>query len=222
MAVSLAGVAQEDPYSAVVVEDYEEPTVQSVGVATDAAVPDYVEFWFHYEGTGETLQETVAAARAFAEAFPTAVEERGLTPLEMRVSRVAVPDANRANAYVTARLRLALGGADAQATDTAFAAACEAARGLAAQHGAVLEGPSLGVSDPAPFERSAIGRAVENAYPHAEAVTDVLGARIIAVQSVEVLDVRWNRDPEAKGAQPDVGRVTCTARVRLTYTYSAQ
>lgn len=213
---------QDGPYGDIVVENYQEPTVYSVGTATDAAVPDYVEFWLHCDSVGDTVKEAVAQARAFAEALPESVTERGLTPLELRVSRVAVPDANRARALVTGRIRLALGGVDAEARADSFATSCEALRTLAAEHGASLEGPELGVTNPGPFERSAIGRAVENAYPHAEAATEVLGARIVAVQAVEVLDVRWNHDPEAKGAQPDIGRVTCTARVRLTYTYSAQ
>jgi uncharacterized protein YggE len=77
----------------------------------------------------------------------------------------------------------------------------------------------LTVVDPTAIEQGAVARAVENAYPHAEAVALVMKAQITALNRVVIDQIAWNADPSSRAAQPDCSRLTCTARVKVSYAF---
>lgn len=212
------------------------PTIENTASATVAATPDYVEFWLHREGAGATYVAATEAALRLEPTLRQALEERKLSPIEIHFSGLAIPEsimepkgsaaslsrAPRQAAYQSARLQFP-GGAFTTGEDgpKQLAALCDTMQDLAKELKCSLEGPILGVKDTEALRQSAIARALENAYPAAEGAARLMRTNIMAVEKVQIEDIEWNADPDSRSRQPDLHRVTCTARVRVTYSIPA-
>lgn len=101
-----------------------------------------------------------------------------------------------------------------------FGSLCDKMRGLSQTVGCTFSGPRLGVYDPRQTERVAISKAIEEAYPSAEAAAHIMPAHIVSVQRVNVEEVSWDKSEDWRGAGPGLRRSVCTARVRVTYVFA--
>jgi len=80
--------------------------------------------------------------------------------------------------------------------------------------------PKLGVFDPQLTEKSVIAKAIEAAYPHADAVAETLRVRIIAVHKVTIQDVTWQNKGESS-LPFRFTQLACRAKVCVTYITAA-
>ena len=198
-------------------------TIETEGMAVVDTLPTYVEFWLHVSTSGESATEAVEAALRFEPALRKELQTREMTPSELSFTGIAIPDVGTKEANVSARLRFSASTFTATEDEGArqFAQLCDKIIALigAFQH-AKLEGPALGLADMQTIEDSAIARATEKAYPAAKAAALIMNGQIIAVDKVVVETVVWNKAPGVNATQPDIRRVSCTAKVRVTYTFT--
>jgi len=194
-------------------------TIQTEAEATVDSAPSHVEFRLQKTSTGESLAAAVSDAIAFEPALRKHIEERELSIRDLQFTSVGQPKLDAKQATVVARIRVSTAAYSAS-TDGAveLAQLCDSMLDLAKTLGATIEGPSFGVDNPETLEQSAVTRAVELAYPNAEAAASILRGQITAVDQVAILSSEWNKISDDIAVQPDIRRVTCTARVRVTYT----
>lgn len=195
-------------------------TIESRGVATVDAAPDYVEFWLHRSFSGATLAEAVEGASGFGAQVDAWLKEHDLEPAEATLSEVAVPTLDESSATVSAYIRFPATSFRSEDDGlAAFATLCDQMRALAQAVGAAVDGPRFGVDAAETMEETAVARAIEMALPHAAAAARIMQARIDRVSHVEIEEVVWNQEPDTPVAQPQVRRITCTARVRVVYGF---
>jgi len=211
LAVSCAAWAQETPV----------PIIESTGAATVESIPDYVEFWLHDVTPGETTTAAVNRAVLFEEQVRDALAEHDLSPTYVVFSGLSLNDINRIEFHQSVCLRFrAANFAIPEKGPTMFAALTDQIAALARQLECGVEGPSWDMEEKGSLEEEAIIQAMENAYPSAKAAASAMNAHIMSVERVEVQSIEWNRDPETRAQQPDLQRVTCTARVQIAYAFS--
>lgn len=200
----------------------EEPWITASGVGTAHGVPAHVTFWLKavvpdaadLAGAAEKLVDLEQRVRA-------QLESRNLTPSEIEVTATALPGYDAATVERTVRLRFS--AAPFVSPDKgapAFAELMASVEALAAEAGAEALPPLLEVADTDALAAQAVARAVENAYPPAEAAAAVLGAQLTVVRGVDVGEITWNAAPEYPAAEPNLRRVSCTARVQVSYAFS--
>jgi len=198
------------------------PLIENEGVGIIEIEPDYAEFWLTKKAAGDSFEEAAKLVSGFEEALKAKLEELELVPYSTAVSGVSIPDIEKKEAVVSARLRFSLssmpGGEDRVA---AYGKLCDDVTKLAAATGAVLEGPFLGYGDEQRIEQQAVARATENALYKADAVASIMQSQIIAVQHVEIREVSWDSTSERVDTVPDIRRISCEARVLVSYLYGA-
>jgi len=203
---------------AAVAQDLQVSVIESEGIATVDTVPTYVEFWLHAAPQGATHVEAVNAALGFEGTLRSELDNAGVKPADLIFESVAVPDILVKEARVSARLRFSAAVFNSPETGIRdFAALCDKVDAIAKKLECQPEGPSLGVENTESIEEAAIGRATEKAYPQAKAAAQVMNGQISAVDRVSVESVLWNSAPDANAGLPSIRRITCTARVRVTY-----
>jgi len=210
--VASAGVfSQEGPVS----------TIATEGVAVVDTVPTYVEFWLHARRPGNTIAEATEAALQFESAVRKALQDAELTTTELSFTGIAIPDIKLKQAHVSARLRFGASTySSAEEGPRLFAALCDKLTNLAAGLACTIEGPALSVDDKESIEDAAIASATEKAYAPAKAAAQVMNAQIIAVDQVSVESLTWNNAPGVSATQPDLRKLTCMAKVKVTYAFS--
>ncbi len=212
--VFLAGsmaLAQEAQYS----------TIETSGVAVVDTAPSYVEFWMHLHATGETLVAATEAAMAFDASLRKELQSRDLSPIDLIFSGVAIPDAEAKQAHVSVKLKFGITSFTVLEEGLRqYAGLCDKMAAIGAALNCKVEGPVLGVDTQDAIEETAIARATEKAYPGAKAAAQIMNGQIIAVQTVTIQDVVWNDAPDTHATQPDFKRLTCTARVTVSYAFS--
>lgn len=209
------------------------PTIVSQGQATVDVVPDYVEFWFHKGVIEASLQQATVAALQFGPQLRKEVEARKLASPDIAVYGPVLPDVKTPYARTSVRLRFATSRfSDPENGPKLFAELCDAIRDIAKALGLPegmsfdpgakppLEGPLFRLENPAGTERAAVSQAVENAYPHAEAVAQTMRAQITAVESVQIDQVTWGENATLNPPGPDYRRLSCMAKVTVTYALS--
>ncbi|MBI4556865.1 MAG: SIMPL domain-containing protein [Candidatus Hydrogenedentes bacterium] len=207
----VAAAAQPTPY-----------TLETEGTATVETVPDYVEFWLHFKVVGPNLKESAAGAKGIEAKVRKEIEALELKPLEIAVTGVAIPSLQTIEARLSARLRFGTAEfGQSEEGSSLFGSLCDKIRTLSEAVGATAEGPVVGVSEKKPIEQSAVQKAIENAYPTAEAAAQILRVQIVAVERVRISSLKWNVDPENRAMQPELRHATCTAVVMVFYTFSA-
>ena len=199
----------------------EPPTIVNQGEATLLATIGQVEFVFVRHFIGATLEESVTACQTFLKAAPQAIRGSELQPVELRTSPPLITSLadHQTRAVVTVRFGMAAFNA-AKTGPTQFAALCDKLAGVAQTMKATLSAPVFYPAEEDAVEMAAVARATENAYPPAEAVAQAVKSSIIAIESVEVVDLEWQQQPDKQfGEVPQLG---CLARVRVTYVLGAQ
>jgi uncharacterized protein YggE len=194
--------------------------IETEGVAVVDTAPTYVEFSLRAHATGATLVEAMDNALRFEPALRKELQTREMTPTDLAFSGVAIPSVTGKEAVISARLRFAASAfSSAEDGPRQFAALCDKIVALGATLSCAPEGPVLGVSDGAALEDAAVARATEKAYPAAKAAAQVMNGQIVAVDKVVVETVVWNNAPGATAPLPDIRRVACTGKVKVSYTF---
>jgi uncharacterized protein YggE len=213
---SLCAVAQVAPVTG---GETQLPLVISRGKAVVEAAPDYAEFWLEYAAEASTAQEAVARLADAEQTVSAAFEEEGVAPPEIEATGIIVENIQmpRAAAEVRVRFPLPAGNNAAQAAD-ALAAASDAAAAVAerTQAGDIM-GPELGVEDRGSVERAAVGQAMAEAYPAAEAAANAMRAQPARITEASVERVTWGTQDAPHDERPTTRRLTCAAVVRVTY-----
>ena len=194
--------------------------IQTYGEATVDAAPDWVEFWIHWERSADSVEALVNAAQDLEDRIIAALDEQELSADETLVGEPRILDAARPALRRSARVRFRATpffGRDDSAIE--FARLCDAMRAVSETLDARLAGPRVELRDTDSLARNAVARAVENAYPLAESTAELMQSRISAVDSVEVLEIRWERIVEGEEETVLRDRITCTAQVRVTYAF---
>ena len=197
-------------------------TIDSVGVATIEATPDYVEFWLTLRASAASLTESAEAILPFRDRLTAELESGQLLPSSVNVSGASIPDANENDVVVSARVRFPISQFSKREDKTqSFAATAQKMRAVGKSLGCTLDGPFLGVEQTEPIEREAVARATENAPYRADAVAGLMESEIFAVESVSVLDIIWNQEGLAPvPTSQDIERITCTGRVKVVYKFA--
>jgi uncharacterized protein YggE len=197
--------------------------IESAGTATVDAYPDNIEFWLQRTAEGNAAAEAIYAASQLESQLAAQLKTTELpTPTASDVSEVSFLDANKPSAKSTAHLVFsARAYANPKTGLTDFGALCDGMVAFAQSLNCKLEGPSFSSEAKNDLEQTAVARAVEQALNGALGAARVMKTRIDSVDTVTVEDIAWNKDPESRAAQPQVRRVTCTAKVRVRYLFSS-
>lgn len=197
-------------------------TIENIGTATVDVPPDYVEFWLHKNTAEPTFVESIRAVLGFGPKLRKELANRELGGYDLTLSAPAITDLANPGARVSARVEFPMSRFSNRETGPAlFATLCDNMVLVAEALESQVEGPLLAVRDRQAVEQAAAALATENALPLAQAVAELMNAQITAVDHVAIEQCTWNADPDTKATLPDMRRITCTARVRVTYAFSA-
>lgn len=217
LGVLLAATGMSGAYAADA-RDNDSPVIRNRGTATFETRPDYIEFWLERVAEGDSYTQSVESVSAFEARLTRELREREFPAAHLEVSAPALTFGERPEARVIARLEFLINKlAKLDEAPVQYAELCDSVRRLAGDLDCVVQGPFLKVANPQAAERTAVARAIENALPLAEAAASTMNTQVTAVESVEIMEVVWDRDPEHRGTQPDLFRTACTARVVVTY-----
>ncbi len=198
-------------------------TIQSTATATIDVVPDYVDFWLHRAVTADNFAMTMVEVLEFGPALRKAISKDKLAPSDQLIMAPSIADINSGQVSVSAKLRFNMSAyTDHEAGPRLFAALCDKILGLSEQLECSVEGPFLELDDRRSVEQTAQERAIENALAPAQSAAELMDAEIIAVDRIDMGDCVWNEDPARRTRLPTMRRLTCSARVRVTYTFAAK
>jgi uncharacterized protein YggE len=196
-------------------------TIETEGVATVDAVPEFVEFSLHASCCGANMVEATNAAKQFEPNVRKALQAAELSPAETSFTAMSILNLADKCVRISARLRFRANTfTSAEEGPLLFAGLCDKIIALASGVKAEIDGPAFFVEDKESVENAAIARATEKAYVPAKAAALVMNGQIIAVDRVEVASIVWNKAPDVNAAQPDLQKLTCTAVVRISYAFS--
>ena len=197
------------------------PTIVSIGEATSLAPIGQVEFRFVRHFSGDTLEESISQCQVFLEAAPKAIRGAELQPLELNPSPPMIMShaEHQTRAIVTVRFGMAAFNA-AKTGPLQFAALCDTLAEVAALMKATLSSPEFFAADKDHVETAVIARAMEKAYLPAEAAAQAVKSNIYAVDSISILDLTWEQQPEEQTGE--VPQIACRGRVQVTYILGAQ
>lgn len=197
------------------------PVIVCGSAATVDAMPTFVDFHLHLHSTAESSAKAAEEASTLKETVEGRLLTHQLSPSEVTFSGVAVPDANEHEARASARLRFnASPFSTAKDGAKMLGVLCDTLAVVAKELGCTLEGPRLGTTDEQTVEGAAIARALERAYPAGRAVAQTMNVQIYAVEKVDILELVWNDAEDVAAAQPDIRRLTCTAKLRVSYSFA--
>lgn len=208
-------------FAAVPLHAAEPPTIINTGEAEIFAPIGQVEFRFIRHFIGETLEASLTECETFIKAAPQAIRGSELQPVELRTAPPLVTSMADRQARAEVVVRFGMAAFSAPKTGpTQFAALCDKMAALAVTMNATLAPPLFQPADKDAIEAAAVARAAENAYPPSEAIAHAVKSAIFAINSVELLELNWEQQPEKQLG--DVPQMACRAKVRVTYALSAQ
>ena len=223
LCVALAAIGQSSPVSTA--DRAPVSTIENTGVATVDVPPDDVAFWVHMDAVAAevTFLDAMRAVLSFGAAVRKELADREPGPYDLAMSAPAIVEMADAHAVrVSARLQFSMTRFSNRETGPElFATLCDDMVAMARHLECDLEGPVLTVRSPEAVEQAAVALATENALPTAASVAELMNAHIISVDHVAVGECVWNDDPEARATLPDIRRLTCRARVKVRYVFSA-
>ncbi|MBI2425347.1 MAG: hypothetical protein HYV27_21150 [Candidatus Hydrogenedentes bacterium] len=201
-------------------ETEQPPFVESTGEATVFGVPTEVSFALRHTDQGDTLEAALNAALVFESAFKAALASHPAQPLSFELHGPVVIDPVLPAVESTVVLRFGLSSlSGGQQNLTAFGVLCDGIRALAEAQGASISAPQLGIAQDAQdaLVREAVQTATENAYTAADSAAKALGAPILTINLVQVLETVWNDPAAGHGIMPNLRQYACTASVRVLY-----
>ncbi len=199
------------------------PVIANTGEATVYAHPIYADFWLHLDTTGDTMETAMAASEDFPARLRDLLQAKDLHVSDFEVTHPAIMSLDDNRVRTSARLRFPMGSfAKPDTGPKMYGRLCDTVRGVAQTLNCDLVGPLLEPGDRAEVRKSAISAATENAYAPAAAVATALKSEIFAVDSVEILEIRWNMPEETGVPGENIRQVSCIARVRVVYQVSGK
>ncbi len=199
------------------------PMVVSPGEATVYGTPAYADFWLHFESKDADVERAIAGANSFGGDVQRLMTEEELRASEFEVSAPAVIALAENTAKVSARLRFTLTNyTKPEEGPRQFGRLCDTIKRIAEALECEAEGPVLGTTESEELARSAVAAAVEQAYPKADAVAGILKSTVYAVDTIEIGDVTFNQALDTRWEEPNLRQISCSARVKVTYTLASQ
>jgi len=197
------------------------PTIVSTGEATVYSSVGQVEFRFVRHFIADTLEASITECQTFLEAAPQAIRGADLQPLELKASPPLITSLSehQTRAVVTVRFGMAAFNA-ANTGPLQFAALCDKLAGLADTMKATLSSPVYAAAQEDPVEAAVVSAAMEKAYLPAEAAAQAVKSAIYAVDSIEVVELVWEQQPDPQPG--DVHQIACRGRVQVTYVLTPQ
>jgi len=193
-------------------------TIGTRGTATVGVKPTQVSFWIHRVESGRTHAEAMHTAESFESDLNAALDQRDLRPQRLRLHPPAVRDINSPTVEISAELRFGMiPFLDVEDGSALFAKLLDMMKTVADESKALIEGPFLSAEAAKTVAEEAVKLAMEDAYRLGEAAALSMDSAIFGVDSVAVVSIVWNDDPELRAAQPDLRTLRCTATVDMTY-----
>ncbi len=197
--------------------------IDSEGEATIEAAPARARFVVTKNFPASTLDAAADRALAFGPSVEQALRDLDLAPIRRSTVAMALEPQPpvAAEAEVTLWFAVADSGRSGERI-RAFTETVERLRKLSVSLGCAVRLAGYEVDNPESVEQEAVARATENAIYHADAIGELVGARVTGVERVSVLEVAWSgrerADTESLRAPP---QLRCFARVRVFYTYAS-
>ncbi|HOJ32536.1 MAG TPA: hypothetical protein PKY35_10045 [Candidatus Hydrogenedentes bacterium] len=169
------------------------------------------------------FEKQVREQLTLSELAPSEIEGYAVEIYSRALSKSQVPPQSAKPLEARLRVRIRFSLADLGKTEEqseALARIYDKLRNIAAALQCRVSLPRLGLFEPVSAERTAIGKAVEAAYPHGEAAADIMRVHIVAVQKVQVEEVTWLNPCQEGEHGFRYGPLTCRARVVVTYLIS--
>lgn len=202
-------------------EDGPTPVVENTGEGTAYAPPAFVEFWAKLERSDADPAAAIQEAGRLESAWRNKLTEKELRPSEFEAIGPALISLQSRTVGASIRMRFSMAGFSQPETGPRqFAQLCAAIAEIGESLGCSMAGPALKPANPDAMTSSAVTLATENAYLAAAAVAGALKSGIYGVDKVEVLEVNWNQAQDSMEIIPNLGQVSCTARVKVTYALS--
>jgi len=197
------------------------PVVENIGEGTAYAPPAFAEFWAKLEKSDTDLEAAIREAGRLESAWRNKLTEAELRPSEFEAVGPAVINLWERKVGASIRVRFSMAGfSQPESGPRQFAQLCAAIVKIGELLGCYVTGPALKPADPNAMTSSAVTLATENAYLPAAAAASALKSGIYGVDKVEVLEVVWNQPQDPMDIMPNLGQVSCTARVKVTYALS--
>lgn len=195
------------------------PVIQNIGEATVSEIPNTAVFTLKKTYTAASYAEAMQAASSFEPNLRKYLTEVELHFSDLAVQAPTVGGLEDISVTVTAELQVPLMTlASAEEANGHFGKICDKMRALVEKFGCTLQGLRFDTNDRKAILKSAVAGATENAYAAAEAAANALALPIHSVDSVEVLEVKWDTEPDPQKNTVTLRRIACTAKVRVTYT----
>lgn len=193
-------------------------TIQTGGEATVYGLPTHAVFWVEKVHDGADFEAAMKAAEGFGELLRAETSGFEIPPGDFNALAPALADLDARRVKAAVRMQFALGNLGGPDTANArFAKLCGQILAAAQKLEAEARGPRFEAANAEALMRQAVGEAVSNAYPAAEAASAVLGEPIFAVDRVEVLETAWNAPSEVWDNTPSLRQVAVTVKVAVTY-----
>ncbi len=197
--------------------------IESGGEAIVETPPDFVEFVLQKSTQSDSVSKAAAASVEFEASLKKYLKDNEIAPAEIVFSKVSVDNIEDPKATVSVRLRFyTLDFTTSSECVKLFGRFCDKLRQMGKAMDASLSGPVFVVKDEASIERAAVERATENAYPNAEAAAGTMRAQIVEIHKLSISSVKWGDSPSWDIGANRLGFKACTAKVRVSYTFSAQ
>jgi len=201
-------------------QDATPPTITSIGEASEDTVPTHVEFKFSAAFEESTFAAGAEKANAFPEMLTELLKSQKLDESLLTFRSPHIDSVNKNVVTLRGIIRFALPGAtDSEEQVLKFAALCDSVAELAKAARSTFLGPKLIVENSDLLEQETLKRATENALYKADAIAQILNTRIYEVKSVKILEIQWHSDTKKLESAPGLDRLTCTAKVLLTYLH---
>jgi len=199
-------------------QDLPVPRAETLGQATVYAPPTHVEFWLHFQARDANTEQAMKPVQEFEAKLAEALAAAELRPSSSEIAAPSIPDVREPQVLVTAVLRFSMMPFhNPQTGAVEFSKLCDKVRDLARGLECEVAGPVLDTTERNTMQQSALTAATETAFPAAEAIARSLETSVLAVESVQVLEISWNEGLEFQGVEPTLRQMSCTAKVRVLY-----
>lgn len=223
MALTLGAMALVAPWAAAQAQE-SASRIDTEGEATVDATPQEARFVVAKSFSGSTLDAAAQRAIAFGASVEQALRDLELTPLRRNPVALSLETRTPIAAEADVTLWFAVPNpGDGQERVRAITDLVEGLRKLSVSLGCTVRLAGYELDDPERVEQEAVARATENAIYHADAIGNLVNARVTGVERVSVLEVTWSgRELQERDTLRVPPAMQCRARVRVYYTYAAR
>jgi hypothetical protein len=205
-------------HSICIAQEPESSFIISDGVGTVYTPPSHVAFWLHFSLPEGDLRRGLAAAKPIEGKLREFFANRELRPVATDIHPPHVASLKESRSEVTVELRFSMAGLMGGETGAAkFGELCEEIKVLGKKLVCSVSEPTMVIAEKNVAIQEAVHEATKQAFTAASGAAAALGSEIRTVERVKVLEITWNDPPDTEAAYPNIERVACTVRVRVTY-----